>query len=108
MNMKTTQLKKKLTMLLVIPTLLVTASCSGGGDADGFCRRWSKVMERLEAKEINSTEELLFAISKSSLGDPGGAYGNLRDSFENEIRNGTNEEAVTYTNQISDLCDYYP
>ena len=105
MNVKTNQLNLKLIGLLIIPALLVTASCSSGGDAVGFCRRWSKVMEQVNAQEINSTEKLLSAISRTSLGDPGGPYSNLRDSFENEIRNGTNEEAVKYTNQISDLCD---
>ena len=105
MNMKTNHLNKKLTMLLIMPALLLAVSCSSGGDAEGFCRRWSKVIERVNAQEINSAEELLSAISKTSLGDPGGSYSNLRDSFENEIRNGTNEEAVKYTNQISDLCD---
>jgi len=100
--------KRKLILLLTLPALLVTASCSSGGDAEGFCRRWSKVMERVTADEINSTEELLSAISKTRLGDPGGSYSELRDSLENEFRNGTNEDAVMYTNMISDLCDYYP
>ena len=108
MNIKVGHLNMKLMTLLLVPALLVTASCSGGGNAEGFCRRWAKVMERVEAKEINSAEELLSAISKTSLGDPGGSYSNLRDSFESEIRSGTNEEAVRYTNMISDLCDYYP
>ena len=108
MNLKVGHLNKKLMLLLITPALVVTSSCSGGGDVEGFCRRWAKVMERVAAKEIKSTEELLSAISKTSLGDPGGSYSNLRDSFENEIRSGTNEEAVKYTNMISDLCDYYP
>ncbi len=95
-------------MLLIVPALLITVSCSNGGNADGYCRRWSKVMERVNANEINSAEEFLSAISKRSLGDPGGSYSNLRDSLENENRNGTNEDAVKYTNMISDLCDYYP
>jgi hypothetical protein len=97
-------INRKLILLLTLPALLVTASCSSGGDAEGFCRRWSKVMERVNASEIKSTEELLSAISKSSLGDPGGSFSELRDSLENEIQNGTNEDAVMYTNMISDLC----
>ena len=62
------------------------------------------MMERVNTGEIDSTEELLSAISTSNLGNPGGLYSDLRDSLEYEIRNGTSERAAMYTNQISDLC----
>ena len=84
---------------------LLFASCSSGGDSYGFCRRWSNVMELVRDGETNSTEELLSAISKTNLGDPGGSLSDLRNRFEIEVRNGTTEKAVYLTQAIYDLCD---
>lgn len=96
---------RRLILLLIVPLLFTATSCSSGGDAEGFCRRWTTVMERVSSSEIDSTEELLSAISKSNLGDPGGSHSELRDSLEYEIRNGTSEGALQYTSMISDLCE---
>ena len=78
---------------------LLLASCSSGGDSNGFCRRWLNVIDT-----VNSSEELLSAISKENLGDPGGTLSDLRDSLEFEIRNGTTDGAVIYTEQIFEYC----
>jgi hypothetical protein len=78
---------------------LLFASCSSGGDSNGFCRRWSNVIDT-----VNSSEELLSAISKENLGDPGGTLSNLRDKLEFEIRSGTTDGAVTYTDRIFEYC----
>ena len=95
---------KVTTVTMVGLVTLLFASCSSGGDSNGFCRRWSDITERATSGDINSTEELLSAISKTSLGDPGGLLSDLRDGFEAEIRNGTNERALYFTEQIFDTC----
>jgi hypothetical protein len=61
-------------------------------------------MERVKNNEINSSDELVSAISTTELGDPGGSLSEFRDSFENEIRFGTSDGATQYTNLIFDLC----
>ena len=78
---------------------LLFASCSSGGDSNGFCRRWQNAINK-----VNSTDELLSAISKENLGDPGGTLSDLRDSLEFEIQYGTSDAAVFYTEQIFEYC----
>ena len=91
-------------LLVICAALFVTASCSSGGDSQGFCRRWANVMERVKNNEINSSDELVSAISTTELGDPGGSLSEFRESLENEIRFGTSDGALQYTDLISDLC----
>lgn len=83
---------------------VTAASCSSGGDVAGFCRRWDRVLERTSDGSISSTSELLDAVSADKLGDPGGTLSSMRQGFENAIQNGTNEEALQYTQMISDYC----
>lgn len=91
---------RRLTPLIAVGLVtLLFASCSSGGDSNGFCRRWSNVTDT-----VNSSEELLSAISKANLGDPGGTLSELRDNLEFEIRNGTTDGAVFYTEQIFKYC----
>lgn len=91
---------RKLTIAIsVFLASSLIASCSSGGDANGFCRRWPNAINK-----VNSTEELLSAISKEKLGDPGGTLSDLRDKLEFEIRYGTTDAAVLYTELIFDFC----
>lgn len=80
------------------------SACSSGGDTAGFCRRWNEVLDRVNSGAISSNEELLAAIEPSSLGNPGGALGELRNSFEQAIRVGTNAEATQFTELIISAC----
>ena len=96
------------TAAVVLISAITFASCGGsgsGGDAAGFCRRWDKVIDQVQSGELNSTGELLDAIQPSALGDPGGDLGEYRALFEDSIRNGTNEDALLYTDLITSLCD---
>jgi hypothetical protein len=90
---------KSIISITVFLAALLIASCSSGGDSNGFCRRWSNAINK-----VNSTEELLSAIRKENLGDPGGTLSDLRDSLEFEIRYGTTDAAVLYTEQIFAYC----
>ena len=93
---------------VVLISVIAFASCGGsgsGGDAAGFCRRWDKMLDQVQSGELNSTGELLNAIQPSALGNPGGDLGEYRALFEDSIRNGTNEDALLYTDLITSLCD---
>lgn len=106
--MNTSQIKPKSfrteTIIYLILLTVTAASCSSGGDVAGFCRRWDKVLERTSDGLISSTSDLLDAVSAGKLGDPGGTLSSMRQGFENAIKNGTNEEALQYTQMISDYC----
>ncbi len=91
--------RKLIISIAVGPITLFLAGCSTGGDSNGFCRRWPSAIDN-----VNSTEELLSAISKENLGDPGGTLSDLRDSLEFEIQYGTSDAAVFYTEQIFEYC----
>jgi hypothetical protein len=80
------------------------SACSSGGDSAGFCRRWNDVLDQLDSGAISNTEELLSAIEPSNLGDPGGTLSELRNSFEQAIRVGTNTEATQFTDLIISAC----
>ena len=107
MNLKLVHHKTDIKLLVICAALFVTASCSNEGNSEGFCRRWTSVMERVKNDEINSSEELLSAVTSAKLGDPGGSLSKFRDSFENEMRYGTSDGAIHYTNLIDDICAYY-
>jgi hypothetical protein len=92
-------------VLILITALSSCGSGGSGGDAAGFCRRWDKFLDRVQSGELNSTGELLDAIQPSTLGDPGGDLSEYRALFEDSIRNGTNEDALLYTDLITSLCD---
>ena len=94
---------------LVVSTaasLVLFSSCGfdAGGDSAGFCRRWDKVLDEVQSNEIDSTGDLLDAISASNLGDPGGDLSTARSRFESAIRHGSTAEATSLTNRISELC----
>lgn len=94
--------------VLVLISVIALASCGtsgSGGDTAGFCRRWDETLERAQSGELNSTGELLDAIQPSTLGDPGGDLSEYRALFEDSIRNGTNEDALLYTELITSICD---
>lgn len=88
----------------MIGILTLLAACSSGGDQAGFCRRWDKVLDNVSSGKIANTAELVAAVSRSRLGDPGGTLSSLRQSFEEAITSGTTEEATQLTQVISDYC----
>lgn len=97
--------KRAALVLILITALSSCGSSGGGGDSAGFCRRWDKLLDRVQSGELNSTGKLLDAIQPSTLGDPGGDLSEYRALFEDSIRNGTNEDALLYTDLITSLCD---
>ena len=96
---------KKITLLLIMAALLVITSCSGNLAESEFCQKWSNAMEPDKLSKIDSPDELLSAISKTSLGDPGGSLSKWRDSLEYEIRFGTPESGKVYSTRIWNTCD---
>lgn len=90
----------------VIISLTLVSGCGldAGGNSSGFCRRWDKVLDRVQSNEIDSTSDLLDAISASNLGDPGGMLSTYRSQFESAIRGGSAAEAASLTDRITDLC----
>ena len=101
--------RRLLSVAVFCLTSLSLVSCSGsGGNVEGFCRRWYDTLDQVTSGSINSTEQLLDAISVSNLGDPGGELSEYRRAFEAAVRNGTNEDAALYTDLINSFCAELP